>query len=86
MSIKHKEIAREGDFTNHRSCAAKSIEIVLSFGYFGITFPTVFRPAIKVSTLFADTYRPLLNADVEMRLWKYEIDTIVVTKHNRKRL
>lgn len=49
-------------------------------------FPTVFRPAIKASTLFADMYRQLLRADTETRLSKYEIDTIVVTKHNRKLL
>lgn len=49
-------------------------------------FPTVFRPAIKASTLFGDIYRQLLKADTEMRLWKYEIDTIVVTKHNRRLL
>lgn len=47
-------------------------------------FPPVFRPAIKASTLFGDMYRQLLKADTGMRLWKYEIDTIVVTKHNRR--
>lgn len=48
---------------------------------------TVFRLAIKALAASADTYRPLLlKTDTEMRVWKYEIDTIVVTEHNRRLL
>lgn len=54
--------------------------------FFAIMFQTVFSPAIKASTPSGGTYRQLLNTDVQTRLWKYEIDTIVVTKHNRRRL
>ena len=76
------------NFTNHRSDSVCSHinSIYFSTLDFVIMFPTVFGAAIKASSLFGDVYRQLLNADTGMRVWKYEIDTIVVTKHNRRLL
>lgn len=54
---------------------------------FGHNAPKLyFRTALRGSTLFLDMHRQLLRADMEMRLWMYEIDTVVVAKHNRKLL
>lgn len=47
---------------------------------------TVFTGAIKAAALFGGMYRQILKADTQIRLWMCKIDTVVVTKHNRKLL
>lgn len=73
--------------SNFTSTQIKSIHFFLFFYFFfAVMFQTAFRPGIKALTPFGGTYRQLLNTDVETSLWKYEIDTIAVTKHNRRLL